>query len=174
MKSRCSNPNVDCFDRYGGRGIKFDPSFVTFEGFLLGIPDGYQEGLELDRIDNDGDYVPGNLRWATRREQVENSSTCGNVTDPQSGELMTYPQLAERNGLSTSQLFQRTRRRNGDVAAALKVKAHSSRSRLTPEVVKGIRKDLFSMTQKDIADWYGISLPTVRGIADGVTYVDIT
>ena len=61
-KSRCTNKNVAQYKDYGGRGIKF--LFKSFEEFLEELgprPAGYS----LDRINNDGNYEPGNLRWIT-------------------------------------------------------------------------------------------------------------
>jgi len=86
MKQRCDNPNSTAFKNYGGRGIRYHPSFETFEGFLSGIPDGYSPGLEIDRIDNDGNYEPGNLRWATVLEQANNKRNTVFVEDPETGE----------------------------------------------------------------------------------------
>lgn len=68
-KNRCTNPNADNYKFYGGRGIEF--RFDSFEQFyaLLGErPDG----TTLDRIENDGHYEPGNVRWATPKDQANN------------------------------------------------------------------------------------------------------
>jgi hypothetical protein len=54
---------------YGGRGIKF--LFTSFEQFLAELGPR-PSGMSLDRIENDGNYEPGNVRWATRSEQVQN------------------------------------------------------------------------------------------------------
>lgn len=75
MIRRCDDSTRQNYRNYGGRGIRYHPSFRTFEGFLAGIPEGYADHLELDRIDNDGDYEPGNLRWATDEEQRRNKRT---------------------------------------------------------------------------------------------------
>lgn len=72
MRQRCDDRNADNYKYYGGRGIGYHQTFSEFEGFLAGIPGGYHDDLTLDRIDNDGDYEPGNLRWATHREQMLN------------------------------------------------------------------------------------------------------
>ncbi|QFP93154.1 hypothetical protein [Serratia phage PCH45] len=106
MKNRCNNPNHEHYHRYGGRGITYDPSFETIEGFLAGIPEGYRKGLELDRIDNDGNYEPGNLRWATRREQVLNSSATTKVTDPYTNETMSITSMAKKYGIPYYTLHQ--------------------------------------------------------------------
>jgi hypothetical protein len=76
MVNRCHNPNAGNYRWYGERGItvhdewRENPlSFVDYVEKNLGPrPDG----MSLDRIDNDGDYEPGNIRWATQLEQVRN------------------------------------------------------------------------------------------------------
>lgn len=68
-KKRCQNPHVRDFKNYGGRGVEFH--FKSFQQFL-GELGRRPAGLSLDRIDNDGHYEPGNVRWATRKEQRNN------------------------------------------------------------------------------------------------------
>jgi hypothetical protein len=69
-RSRCSNPNTENWKHYGGRGIKF--RFRSFEHFMSEL--GRKPGPEysVDRINNDGHYEPGNVRWATPKEQANN------------------------------------------------------------------------------------------------------
>jgi hypothetical protein len=74
MIARCRNPNTKDFKNYGGRGIKVCPEWLTsYPDFLAHVGRRPDPKLTLDRIDNDGDYEPGNVRWATRTEQVRNA-----------------------------------------------------------------------------------------------------
>ncbi len=71
MKERCQKPTNQAYKNYGGRGISVCERWESFENFLfdIGIP---PKGLTLERMDNDGNYEPGNCKWATRSEQRAN------------------------------------------------------------------------------------------------------
>lgn len=73
MKQRCYNPKNKSYSRYGGRGIIVCERWRTFENFHADMGDPPPE-LSIDRIDPDGNYEPGNCRWATRKEQRANRS----------------------------------------------------------------------------------------------------
>lgn len=68
---RCQNPKCKAYKYYGGRGIKIADKWKTFEGFYEDMGNR-PSNLQLDRINNDGNYEPGNCRWVTCK--VNNSN----------------------------------------------------------------------------------------------------
>lgn len=77
IKGRCYNPNDKSYHRYGGRGIRMCDEWLddysAFESWAL--EHGFQEGLAIDRIDNDGNYSPDNCRFVTAKENNQNRCT---------------------------------------------------------------------------------------------------
>lgn len=73
MKNRCLNPRCPTYPSYGGRGIAVYPEWVSsFAAFLRDVGLRPSPELSLDRINNNGNYEPGNVRWATRVQQANN------------------------------------------------------------------------------------------------------
>lgn len=72
MKARCFNPKNRGYRHYGGRGIRVCKRWMKFENFLADMGER-PAGLQIDRIDNDGNYEPGNCRWATPLENALNT-----------------------------------------------------------------------------------------------------
>lgn len=84
MRRRCNNPNSIEYPHYGARGIAVCQRWGRYENFRADMGEHPGDGYSLDRIDNDGGYEPGNCRWATRTQQMENQGkrpcpTCGKV-----------------------------------------------------------------------------------------------
>ena len=77
---RCYNKNNTFYNRYGGRGIICPENVGEIYKMLL-LVDGYFEGAEIDRADNDGNYEIKNLRWVTRTENMNNTSRSRSDTD---------------------------------------------------------------------------------------------
>lgn len=72
-RSRCFNPNMNGYENYGGRGITMCEEWRhSFEAFFAYVGPKPSPMHSIDRIDNDGNYEPGNVRWATASEQINN------------------------------------------------------------------------------------------------------
>lgn len=72
MRTRCRNPKCNRYANYGGRGIRICERWELFENFLADMGER-PSGLSLDRYpDKNGNYEPGNCRWATSKEQAQN------------------------------------------------------------------------------------------------------
>jgi hypothetical protein len=88
MVARCSNPNRSDWSYYGGRGITVCDRWRIFEHFLedMGEP---QPGLTIDRINGEGNYEPGNCRWATRATQAANRRRTNRLSVEQEAAIRT-------------------------------------------------------------------------------------
>lgn len=84
MINRCSSPKNSHYIHYGGRGIKVCKRWLSFKNFLadMGEPG---TGMSIDRIDNDGNYEPGNCRWATSTQQAWNQRKSPKSKSPYKG-----------------------------------------------------------------------------------------
>lgn len=107
MIQRCTNPNRQGYHLYGGRGIKVcDRWRTSFANFLADV--GYKPSRlhSLDRYPNkDGDYEPGNVRWATLSEQQRNTSDNHMVTI--NGRTQCLQAWADESGLSKGIILYR-------------------------------------------------------------------
>lgn len=75
MRERCRRKSNQDYPRYGGRGIRVCRRWLTFELFLKDMGPRPSSKHSIDRIDNDGNYEPGNCRWATTKDQQSNKGT---------------------------------------------------------------------------------------------------
>ena len=110
MRSRCKRDSP-CHKNYYEKGISVCDEWSSengFEAFLnWSLLNGYNDGLTLDRIDNNGNYEPSNCRWVTYKEQQNNKST--NVYIHYCGETKTLKQWSEYLNLSYGMLKARHR-----------------------------------------------------------------
>lgn len=113
---RCSDPRHHRYKQYGARGIRFCRDWAfDFNAFARYVCDHVgprPAGYSLDRIDNDGDYCPGNIRWASQTEQIRNRSNTRWIE--YGGERMTvtefYGLVQARIGVMAGTTKERMRR----------------------------------------------------------------
>lgn len=106
MQQRCNNDNDHSYCNYGGRGITVCERWLhSFENFLSDM--GFKPSSEhsIDRIDNNGNYEPGNCRWATKEEQANNRRN--NVMCIYNGKEYTASQLAREYGININTFYSR-------------------------------------------------------------------
>lgn len=106
MVYRCVNPDSEAYANYGGRGITVCERWRdSFDAFLNDMGSRPSRLHTIDRIDNDGNYEPGNCRWATKREQANNKRDTVKVA--YHGREVTISDLRLAAGLKHSTLFMR-------------------------------------------------------------------
>lgn len=117
IKERCNNPNCAAFNNYGGRGIRVcDEWTKSFQAFYdWAHANGYRDDLTIDRIDTNGDYCPDNCRWASMKEQANNTRANALITF--NGETHTMSEWANIIGINYSTI--RSRRRAGRTPAEI-------------------------------------------------------
>lgn len=105
-KDRCLNPNDKAFAHYGGRGITFHPAWVNdFAAFFAEVGLRPSPEHSLDRIDVDGNYEPGNVRWATAIVQANNKRRNRKIAFD--GREMNVSQWARETGIPVATLQRR-------------------------------------------------------------------
>ncbi len=105
MLRRCENKNVGSYKYYGGRGIKVCKRWHSFENFWKDMGSTYRDGLEIDRIDNNGNYEPKNCRWVTKKEQMNNCRR--NKLISFGGKSLTMSEWQEQTGISQKTIRNR-------------------------------------------------------------------
>mgnify|MGYP003439295674 CR=1 FL=1 len=101
MKERCYDKSRWSYKWYGGRGIKVCERWMKFENFYADMGDR-PEGKTLDRIDNNGDYEPGNCRWESRKRQMRNTRRAVSI-----GGYKSIIDAAEATGLNKGTIRSR-------------------------------------------------------------------
>jgi len=107
--ARCTNPKHQSFSHYGARGIFMCQEWADgFESFFNDMGRA-PEGLELDRIDNDGPYAKWNCKWSTRSEQVKNQRRHLIGSFSYRGEKLTMREISRRTGFNATTITKRMR-----------------------------------------------------------------
>ncbi len=105
MHTRCENPKNKHYHRYGGRGISVCERWGEFGNFIADMGNRPGHEYSIDRMDNDGNYEPGNCRWTTASVQANNKGN--NVLIAFSGRAQTAWEWAREYGIHPRTLLSR-------------------------------------------------------------------
>lgn len=137
MKERCSNPVNKTYPHYGGRGISVHAEWVNdFPKFLKDIGYAPTPKHSLDRINNDGNYEPSNVRWATMKTQCRNRSS--NFTIQYQGNKITLKDLEDITGVAYHILYHRIANQGYSIERAISQKVRHSQKLLLLDTKTGI------------------------------------
>lgn len=153
MRDRCFNPNCKAFKDYGGRGIKVCDEWVNNPDSFVewALSHGYEQGLAIDRIDNDGNYEPENCRWVTAAENNQNRRSSRFYTI--NGTRKNIQQWCDHYGVKRSMVIARLDR-GWDIERALTQKRRTRDKseligkrfgRLVVESYEGTNKHRYSL-----------------------------
>ena len=118
MIQRCHSPNDPGYPYYGACGLSVCEAWrESFDVFIQDVGPRPSSRHTIERIDNDRDYEPGNVRWATMKEQSNNKRS--NVRLEYKGETLTISQWSARTGIPANTIQNRVRKRGWTVERAL-------------------------------------------------------
>lgn len=136
MHSRCENSENNSFTYYGGRGIKVCDEWARPQGFIAfynwSIENGFEQGLQIDRIDVNKGYSPDNCRWVTPHENSLNRRVT--LMYEYKGENKPLYELAEQYNIPYKTLFNRVKYLGWDIDKALSMPVR--KNKIKKEVLK--------------------------------------
>lgn len=116
MRDRCSNPKLKQWKDWGGRGIKVCDRWLKFENFLEDMKEKPSPKHTIERINNDGNYEPGNCRWATKFEQGQNTRRLRMIEF--NGETRSLSEWSRHLGINLQTLSHRINTMGLDIETA--------------------------------------------------------
>ena len=129
MIQRCTNPNALAYKYYGGRGIRVCDEWMSYQQFYLDMGDP-PKGMQLDRVDNNGNYSPDNCRWVSCKENQRNKRD--NHVIKYRGEEKCLEEWAECTGQKANTIHTRIRR-GWPIGEALGYVRHEPKNKLSKE-----------------------------------------
>lgn len=172
IRNRCYCVTSENYFRYGGRGIS-----MCVEWYLSPVPffewsfkNGYVEGLELDRIDNNEGYSPNNCRFTT--SEINNNNKRNNKKYLHNGVWLTLPQISRQTNLGFPTLYRRINENKLTLEEALSIPLHGKCKKDRVLKCKMSARDVLAINNsdekwRDLAKQYKISQTTVWRIKTG-------
>lgn len=166
MRARCTNVNHEFYSSYGGRGISICGRWENFDNFLADMGPRPSPTHSLDRKDNDGNYEPGNCRWATKKEQMDNRRN--NRLIEFDGQTHTMADWSRIKGMRISTLHQRIMM-GWSVEAALnqptqKRPPNSEWNRDAIKLTEKQKQHLFVLSDGERSSYPGLHLNALNGL----------
>jgi hypothetical protein len=155
MKRRCYRPSEPSYTNYGGRGIRISDEWLGehgFENFIAHVGPQPTSAHEIDRINNDGNYEPGNVRWATRVQQSRNRRTNHMLTA--FGKTQTMIEWATESGIDGRTLRHRLETMSAEDALKL---GHTPKAPLHIIEHNGLALTVCEWSRR-----LGVARPTIR------------
>ena len=180
MINRCSDPSNPMYHRYGGRGIKVCERWKTFGNFFADMGKRPSIAHSIDRYpDNDGNYEPSNCRWATRQQQARNKG-CNHWVEFRCRKVVIQD-LAAEFGIKSSTVNARIKRgwtveqaattpTAGNRLAKIRRPRHA---KLNAESVAAIRALAVSMTTRELAAKFGVSVDSIQKVKSGKAWKNV-
>lgn len=174
IKQRCSDKNCPSYKNYGGRGIsvcnEWTNNFILFYNWA--IDNSWEKGLEINRIDNNGNYEPANCNFVTSKENSRNRRN--NVIIEYKGESKVLCEWADIYQVELRTLWARIFKYKWDLDKAFNTKINNSgnRSNLNEEQV--IEIYLSECSLKELSKKYNIAQSTISAIKTGRNWKSLT
>lgn len=174
LKDRCSNPNAHSYKDYGGRGISVCEEWkISFQSFYdWAIQNCWEKGLEINRINNDGNYQPSNCNFVSPKENCRNRRN--NVFVEYKGESKVLAEWADIYQIELRTLWARIFKYEWDLERAFNTPINESgnRSNLTKEQVVEIYLSRDSV--KELSWKYNVTQSTISAIKTGRNWKSLT
>jgi len=173
LQKRCFNVYSPSYKHYGGRGITVSSDWLGEDGLLKFIDDmypTYKEGLEIERVDVNGNYCKENCTWATRREQVINRRVMGTQFDTHflefDGKRLCISQWADETGINASMIVDRIGKLNWSIEKALTVKPKTKSILCSKDQIQYKLDDIFKHPPNISAKASLLKIPLYQAVAD--------
>lgn len=170
MKNRCELKSVESYQNYGGRGIKVCDRWQSFESFLTDMGPR-PKGMTVERNDTDGNYEPGNCRWATRAEQSVNKRN--NVHLTANGKTQTMTEWARELGVNHTAIVYRLKQGWPVERAVTEPAPERPNGKLTDAQAQWAIDSYPSMSFAKIGAALGVSDTNVIQIVKGKTFKNL-
>jgi hypothetical protein len=175
MIGRCHNQNGDKYRFYGGRGISVCPEWrADFTQFVAHIGLRPSPSHSVDRIDVDGNYQPGNVRWATQKQQAANRRSALRFYDVDDNRI-SAADIAHRLAMNGTSFLNILRRSMDGRFGKKYLGEESSRAKLTSlQVLDIVRRVMAGEKRYAVAKSHGVSESNVDSIVTGKTWQTVT